>query len=384
MTKFDWAMSKKNPLEIEQLLKNDQGKLFFALWENSPDGLFLVDESGTIKLCNKLAEQLTGYQRLELEGQLINKLVPREIVSQHSQWMGNYFLQPRTRPMGTNIDLNMICKDGSIQPVEIGLSPVQVQKHQLVICSVRSARAIRKITMELQRKADLLERSNNELKHFASVASHDLQEPLRMMLSYLNVIKTKYNQSLDDKAARYIDVAFQAGQRMQDLILDLLSYSRVTSRPVKVSEVDLNQLLQMVQANLNSTIEECKAEITIANLPTLALDKTQMGQLFQNLISNGIKFSGNKKVKIEIGAEPKGTHYLFYVKDYGIGLEPEKTSSAFNIFQRHHSHDDVPGTGVGLSICKKIVEKHGGRIWMESQLGEFTVVYFTLSARMNT
>jgi PAS domain S-box-containing protein len=226
-----------------------------------------------------------------------------------------------------------------------------------------------------------LTRSNDELEQFAYVASHDLQEPLRMVSSYVQLLKRRYAERLGPDADDFIAYAVDGADRMQGLIKDLLAYSRVGKNKKEMTMVDLNRVMTTVMNNLNAVIMEKKAVIEFAGLPEVYADEPQMIQLMQNLVSNSLKFNDGKKVScIIVSAKRTGKDYTISVKDNGIGIEREYFEKIFVIFQRLHGKNEYPGTGIGLSICKKIVESYGGRIWLDSEAGKGTVFYFTVPA----
>ena len=232
----------------------------------------------------------------------------------------------------------------------------------------------------IQRYAMELERSNKELQQFAYVASHDLQEPLRMVASFLQLLERRYSEKLDKNAKDYIFYAVDGAKRMQTLILDLLEYSRVGTRGKTFSETDLNEVMQQAKYNLKVSINENKAKISWDALPMVMGDDTQLTQVFQNLIGNAIKFCGAQSPKINITSKPTNGNYEIMVKDNGIGIDPRYAERIFLIFQRLHNREDYPGNGIGLAICKRIVERHGGTIWVESQAEEGSTFHFTLPA----
>ena len=219
---------------------------------------------------------------------------------------------------------------------------------------------------------------NKELEQFAYIASHDLQEPLRVITGYLQLIERRYKDKLDKDADEFINFAVDGARRMQSLITDLLVFSRLTRKPKPFTLIDCNTVIKNVVLNLESVIQSTNAVIMSEPLPSVSGDETQLTQLFQNLISNGIKFHSDKKPQININAQKTDSEWLFSVKDNGIGIEDIYKERIFVIFQRLHSRDEYPGTGIGLAICKKVVEKHGGRIWVESEPGKGSTFYFTI------
>lgn len=223
-----------------------------------------------------------------------------------------------------------------------------------------------------------LTRSNAELDQFASVVSHDLQEPLRMITAYMNLLQTQYGGKLDKDADEFIGYAVDGTKRMQGLINDLLTYSRVGTRGKEFAPTDCNEVLARALLNLIAAIQESGARITHDHLPIVLGDEFQLGQLFQNLIDNAIKYHGATPAEIHVGCERDGEMWRFAVKDNGIGIDPEYAERIFVIFQRLHTRQEYPGTGVGLAICKKIVERHSGKIWLVSEPGKGSTFYFTL------
>lgn len=231
---------------------------------------------------------------------------------------------------------------------------------------------------EVRHHAKALEARNEELEQFAYVASHDLQEPLRIVISYVQLLARQYEGQLDEDADIFIHYATDAALRMKNLISDLLSYSRLDSRGKSFSTIDLDKVLANVLADLSLTIEENEAMVTHDPLPTITADPVQMSQILLNLISNGIKFKREEKPRIHISASRQQGQWLFSVQDNGIGIEEQYTDRIFAIFQRLHTVEEYPGTGIGLAICKKIVERHNGEIWVESTYGQGTTFFFTL------
>jgi signal transduction histidine kinase len=230
----------------------------------------------------------------------------------------------------------------------------------------------------LSKRTEELTRSNVELDQFASVVSHDLQEPLRMITAYVHLLQTEYRGKLDPDADEFIGYAVDGAKRMQGLINDLLVYSRVGTRGKEFTPIDCNVVLARTLLNLKMAIDESGARVTQDHLPTVLGDEYQLGQLFQNLIGNAIKYRSERPPEIHVGCERRGEVWRFAVRDNGIGIDPEYIARIFVIFQRLHTRQEYPGTGIGLAVCKKIIERHRGQIWAESELGKGSTFYFTL------
>jgi light-regulated signal transduction histidine kinase (bacteriophytochrome) len=225
-----------------------------------------------------------------------------------------------------------------------------------------------------------LARSNADLEQFATVAAHDLQEPLRMVTSYMQLLARRYRGKLDSDADTFIDFAVEGATRMQALIRDLLTYARLGTQGRPFDPTDCNTVIAQALGNLQRAVEESGARVTCAPMPTVTADASQLQQLFQNLLGNAIKFRSEQPPEVSVKADRHGPEWVFSVRDNGIGIHPHYAERVFVVFQRLHSRAEYPGTGIGLAICKKIVERHGGRIWVESQPGTGATFYFTIPA----
>ena len=258
------------------------------------------------------------------------------------------------------------------------LKDAQIATLNMMQDAEEARQAAENANAELKVMMEELERSNTELQQFAYVASHDLQEPLRMVSSYTQLLERRYKDKLDEDAHDFINFAVDGANRMQRLINDLLAFSRVTTRGKEFVPTDLSSVLGEAMANLQQRVEETHALIINDDLPTLPVDRSQIIRLFQNLLDNGTKFCGTEAPRIHISAEEQKKEWRFCFRDNGIGIDPQYKDRIFIIFQRLHAKGDFPGTGIGLALCKRIVERHGGNIWVESKPGEGAAFYFTL------
>jgi PAS domain S-box-containing protein len=279
-----------------------------------------------------------------------------------------------------------IHKDGSVRWVQVRARPRRIFDGSIIwdglildITDQKRAEAeMAEAAKKIEAGARELERSNKELEQFAYVASHDLQEPLRMVASYCQMLSKRYSGKLDSDADDFIKFAVDGAKRMQNLINDLLAYSRAGQKRREFAPTNCNAVVEATCQGLKGAIEDGGATVDVELLPTVMGDSIQLGQVFQNLIGNALKFRGERKPVVRVRAERRADHWLFSIADNGIGMEPEHTDRIFLIFQRLHNQSDYPGTGIGLAVVKKIVERHGGRIWVESQPGTGSTFYFTL------
>lgn len=341
--------------------------------DSSPNGVVMVDRRGVIVLVNRETERLFGYTRDELVGQSIERLVPVRFRNSHPDMRQFFFAHPQARAMGAGRDLFGVHKDGSEIPVEIGLNPIEVEEGFFVVASVID------ITPRKQAEAEL-RRSNEELEQFAYVVSHDLQEPLRTVSSYVQLLSRRYRDRLDADAVDFIDFTVGGVRRMQQLIADLLTFSRVGTRGAPLVPTGMQAVYENTLASLRAALDESNATVTADPLPTVVADAGQLAQLLTNLLGNALKFRGHGPPHVHVSATRAGRMWTITVQDNGIGIAPEYFERIFVIFQRLHSREEYAGTGVGLAICKKIVERHGGRIWVESAPAQGARFSFTLPA----
>jgi len=320
--------------------------------------------------------RLFGYRREELIGRKSSELN----MYGHPDERAELVRLLREQGSVRNYEMTARTKSGEVRSVLFSTEAIELDGEASILAILFDITDRKRAEEQLQRQAEALRRSNEELEQFAYVASHDLQEPLRMVSSYVQLLARRYQGRLDPDADDFINFAVEGANRMKTLINDLLAYSRVGTRGKPFEPVELETVLDRVLVNLQLSIEDGRVVITRDPLPTAQADDTQMVQLFQNLIGNAIKFRGEKPPQIHVGAAPRDEAWLFYARDNGIGLDPQYANRIFLIFQRLHGKSEYAGTGIGLAICKRIVERHGGSIWVESQLGQGSTFYFTLPA----
>jgi PAS domain S-box-containing protein len=355
-----------------------------GLLEAAPDAMLLVNQTGEVVLINVQAKKQFGYGRGEILGQLVTKLIP---VGLGEQWLVEALRSTEhqlSQPMVAGIELTGRHKDGSEFPIEVMLSPLESPEGLLLTMAIRDITTRKVAEAQLLRTVKDLNRSNDELAQFAYIASHDLQEPLRMVASYTQLLSKRYKGKLDSDADEFIAFAVDGAERMQRLIQDLLAYSRIGTKARPLVDVASEKVLSLALKNLRNAIDETGAVVTHEPLPRILADEGQMIQLFQNLVGNAIKYQGPGTPRIHIsssrGADSAGVvSWVFSVKDNGIGIEAKYFARIFGMFQRLHKREDFAGTGIGLSICKKIVERHGGSISVESEPGVGSTFRFALT-----
>jgi PAS domain S-box-containing protein len=350
-----------------------------AIIESSDDAILSEDLDGTLRSWNRGAERMFGYTAGEIVGRPVSLLVPAERREEEKEILARISHGERVEHYRTRRRR----KDGSEVDVSLTASPIRDEAGAIIGASSISRDITRQIAIEaeLARQSEELRRSNAELERFAYVASHDLQEPLRMVSSYVQLLARRYQGRLDADADEFIHYAVDGASRMRRLIQDLLTYARISTRGEAFEPVALEEVLEDTREALKVAIEESGATLTHDPLPTVTADPTQMGQLFQNLLSNALKFRGAEPPVVHIGARRSGDHagaWLFSVHDNGIGIDPAFFDRIFIVFQRLHGMTEYSGTGIGLALCRRIVERHGGHLWVESGPGRGATFFFTL------
>jgi PAS domain S-box-containing protein len=365
--------------EAEKHLARMEGR-YRGLLEAAPDAMVVVNQTGEIVLLNVQAENQFGYRRDELVGQKVKNIIPQGFAERLIADGLRSAEDALAQQIGTGIELNGRRKDGSEFPIELMLSPLESAEGTLVTAAIRDITTRKTAEAQLLQKVEELNRSNVELGQFAYIASHDLQEPLRMVASYTQLLSRRYKGKLDSDADEFIAFAVDGAGRMQRLIQDLLAFSRVGTKGRDLAETSSEAALQQSLTNLRGAIEESGAQVTHDPLPAVMADETQLVQLFQNLVGNAIKYQKPGVPRVHVTAvRNDGQKWTFSVRDNGLGIDPQYFERIFGMFQRLHKREEFAGTGIGLAICKKIVERHGGSIGVESEPGHGSTFSFALA-----
>lgn len=366
-------------VQASRLLHEAQAR-FRAAVESAPTAMVMADSAGTIVLCNVQAQRMFGFGEEEMLGLDVDNLLPEGLRAQHAALRREYLKAPAARPMGKSHDLYARRKDGSEFPVEIGLGPVRIDHALFVLATIADITERKRHIDALGKSNEALERSNIELQRFAYVASHDLQTPLRTVAGFVELLHVRYADKLDAQAKDWIGRIVDAIARMQTLIRELLNYSRVDVQAQPLQPVALRGVFDDVVSLLAATISETGAAVSCDELPVVMGDRSQLVQLLLNLVGNAIKYHGAEPPRVHVGARCQGREWTIVVQDNGIGIAAQYQQQIFEIFQRLHDSREYPGTGIGLAVCRRIVYRHGGRIWVESEPGRGSAFFFTLAA----
>ncbi len=360
-------------VQTEKSLKESEEKYRLAI-EYSSNTVILFDRDGIVILLNKIGAANFGGVPSDFIGKSIYELFPDDADKYMNRYrkimnsgIGQDFEDVIELSFGTRWYLS------STQPfrnAENKILGVQVISKDIT--------ERKEMVEKMQITLDELKRSNEELEQFAYIASHDLQEPLRMVSGYLRLIEKRYKNKLDEEAEEFINFAVDGASRMRVLINDLLAYSRITTQSKELKLIDLNEISQRTQRNLQELIKENNAVITYDNLPKIMGDDIQINRVMQNLINNAIKFNENEAPEVSVSLDSRSEDYVISIKDNGIGISLEEKDNIFKLFKRLHSKNEYAGTGMGLAICRKIIELHGGKIWVESELGKGSDFCFSI------
>ena len=364
--------------EAQRALRESEARLR-AIFEAAMDCIITVDSEGRIVEFNLAAEKTFRCSRQSVMGQDMAELfLPFGSRQRYRRNLDRYQAIGEGSMLGKRLDVLMKRSDDEEFMAQIAIQPVALKGEPVFTIFLQDITERKRAERALARQTEELARSNSDLAQFAYVASHDLLEPLRAVSSHCQMLQLKYQGKLDEAADEHIGFAVNGAARMQRLIHDLLSYSRVGTQGRPFEEVSSQQMVEEAIQNLDVTIRESGATILYSDLPIVTADPRQLPQLFQNLLSNAIKYRGPAPPEIRIQAERQGHYWRFAVQDNGLGIEPQHAEKIFVIFKRLHGRNQYSGTGIGLAICKKIVERHEGRIWVEPAPGGGSIFYFTV------
>jgi len=360
--------------DTSQFIKENEEK-FRTLTETAFDAIITADSNSVITYANRSTEEIFGYEKGELTGKLLTSLMPENFRERHLQGMRKFLETGEGRIIGSPVELVGLSKKGLEFPVELTVATFKKGEKYFFTGVLRDISVRKRTEKELGDKVQQLAKANEALN---KIASHDIQEPLRTISNYVQLLEKRYSSKLDKTANEFIKYAVQGASRLQELINDLIIYSQIDAEVHPLENIDCNVLLKEVKIKLVPEIKESNATILFENLPIIRGYKNFMATLFENLLSNSIKFKGSEAPSIEIVAKEEKENWLFEIKDNGIGIPDEYSERIFEIFQRLNPIEDYKGTGIGLAICKKIVEKHKGHIWVTSGKNKGSIFHFTI------
>lgn len=364
-------------------LRRSSEAMYSGIVALASDAIITTDEHQNILLFNRGAEEIFGYSAAEVLGAPLDTLLPEPAREAHRTKHMREFAQgaAHARRMAERLQVQGRRKNGELFPAEVTVSRSSSAGAPRFSAILRDVTERRRLEEEMERQREELARSNTELEQFAYVASHDLQEPLRAVAAHTQLLQERYGSHLDDRARRHIGHAVEGARRMQGLINDLLALSRVGTHQRESTRVDLNAVLGDVIRALDLSAQECEAMLRCAPLPEVEGDAVQLSHVFLNLIGNALKFHRpDVAPKVTVRAERGGDEWVISVQDNGIGIDPAFSDRIFEVFKRLHTREEYPGTGIGLSICKKVIDRHGGRIWVEPAPDHGSIFRFTLPA----
>ncbi|HMK45455.1 MAG TPA: PAS domain S-box protein, partial [Methanocella sp.] len=369
---------------IESALKDSEEK-FRSFVEQTASGITIVDLGGKLIDMNRAAEKILGIKKADIIGRVIEeetleRLLPPVPTTDMKQILSGLFdTTNNVKQYDYSID-DCTLLDGSSISLQISMFPIMTANGKMIGSIITDVTERKRIEKALEWERLELKRSNQDLERFAYLASHDLQEPLRTISSYLTLLNKRYRDKLDSNGVEYLNYTVEGAEHMRQMIKDLLEYSRVGISDTPIERTDLQKILDHAKKNLYAAIKESKATITQTPLPIVTADSAQIYQVIQNLLSNSIKYRSDRPPEVRVTAERKGNEWVISVSDNGIGIDPQYFGRLFVVFQRLHSRAEYPGNGLGLALCKKIVERHSGRIWVESEQGKGSTFRFTLPA----
>jgi PAS domain S-box-containing protein len=346
------------------------------------DAVVCIDTDGCIIVWNPQSEKTFGFTEAEVMGRRLSEtIIPEQYRVHHEAGLKRYLHTRQGTVLNKVFEISALHRNGNEFPIELTIIPMRLKEHDFFCAFIRDITERREAEARQKEHAEALKHKNIELEEFAYVASHDLQEPLRTVSGFVELLKRHYKEETNENVIKYINYITDASDRMRRLVQDLLDYSRL-GRERNLEQIDCNSLVQEVLSDLTMAIQDSRAVIHIDALPAILGYTTEMKQLFQNLLSNSLKFrKRGEPAMINVSVVPKEEHWQFSVTDNGIGIEEKYWERIFVIFKRLHTKNEYEGTGIGLAHCKKITELHSGKIWLDSTLGNGSTFYFTIKKR---
>jgi len=366
--------------EAERHAQEDAARML-AVMNTVLDGLLTIDHEGSIQTFNPASARIFGYQPEEVIGQNVKLLMPQPDRDNHDRYLSSYLSTGTTKMIGGNREVRARHKNGSIFPIELSINEMNVVGKRLFVATARDITERKKAEQATLQYIESLSRSNQELDDFAYIASHDLKEPLRGLSNNARFLKEDFDDVIGEVGARRLARITYLCERMERLVDDLLYFSRLGRQDLAMQPTDLNLVINDIRRMMDAALEEAHAKIIIANpLPVITCDLPRMTEAFRNLITNAVKYNDKPEKCIEIGCTERDGRQIFHVRDNGIGIPAQFHKDIFRIFKRLNEEDDkVKGTGVGLTFVKKIIERHGGEIWVESEAGSGATFYFYIN-----
>jgi len=354
--------------------------MFEGLFELAPDGIIVVNRSGGIIRANKQAERLFGYSRNELFNAHHEIILPEGLREKHMEHRRVYMSEPHIRPMGTGLELFGRRKDGSEFSVDIALGPLKADEDMVVIAVIRDVSERKTADDMMKKRTSELIDAMKELDAFSYSVSHDLRAPLRHMHGFVELLKKRIVGLPDEKIHQYADAIAAASIKMGILVDDLLAFSRMGQTEIKKRKIGFNTLIREVVRDIQDEAKGRDIKWEIDELPEVVYgDQTLLRLVFVNLIANSVKFTRTRPLaEIKIGCKDEGDNFVCSVKDNGVGFDMKYVDKLFGVFQRLHTQNEFEGTGVGLANVRRIISRHGGRIWAEGSVGQGATFYFTL------